>query len=63
MILFGHDIGEIGRLLEAFKAKGIDNINEMICLIDDPSSSALDYKAQALAAEAKLNRIKTFLKD
>lgn len=63
MMLFGHDIGEIGRLLRAFEDMRIKDIDEMINLVQDPTSSALDYKAQALAAEAKLNRIKTLLKD
>lgn len=61
--LHGHTFDEVYDLLAAFKHKGVDNIKEMIKLTEDLDATVLEYKAQALAAEAKLNRIKTFLKD
>lgn len=62
-MLLGYAVHDIAVLINAFKDKGINEIDEMTKLVEDPGSSALDYKAQALAAEAKLNRIKTLLKD
>lgn len=62
MMLYGHDVSAVSKLLEAFRTKGVDDVDEMILLIQDPESAALEYKAQALAAEAKLNRIKNIFK-
>lgn len=59
----GYPYGDLAELFAAFRAKGVTEVTEMIRLVEDVDSTAMDYRVQALAAEAKLNRIKTFLKD